>query len=677
MKNHILSALALSQIRRKKARTVITVLAIVLSSLLLTMTVNFAVSGNEMLVNFLGEDYGAYRSSYIPLLLIPAVILGMLIVAMSVIVISNAFRMSANERISEFGTLKCVGATGEQIYKTILYESFYLCAAAIPAGILLGYLFSFLGIDAANSYMDELNVLTRAMMMSVRFELSFVFSPAALLASVFISAGTVLFSAAIPAKKAMRTSALACMKNGADRRSTVDCKRTKAAVDGKKGIEYQLARKNTASYNGKMRSAVTAFSFSIILFVTMSGLKEIADGAMAYISRDYGYSVVADYTSNYDRRINPVTGRREYYYVRTIDRELAEEIGGELADYEDMEVYGMGQDYFTYDVFLGEHELTEEMREAWEYQNAGESSGQAETEGEKEGEPRYELPVEIIIIDEKHYGEICRQAGAEYGGTILVNDYKYNDHGTERHIAALPASTVSLQLEKADGSVKNVRIDGVLAGEDVPKELDYPNVNPVRLIVPDAEVRGYNWMASPGDEEGYMDYAKAVLEKYFPQGGMEYGEAGFVSRVFGAEDFAKMMNIAIVLVFFFLYAFVFLLGLIGIINVMSTEIFQVRMRAREFAVLKSVGMTSEALQKMLNLESVLCAGKALVTGLPAGVILVLLMKYCAQKILPVPFHMPWGTITGVIFISLALMWGTVRVSLHTLKNQNLIEVIRM
>ena len=174
-----------------------------------------------------------------------------------------------------------------------------------------------------------------------------------------------------------------------------------------------------------------------------------------------------------------------------------------------------------------------------------------------------------------------------------------------------------------------------------------------------------------------MDYAKAVLEKYFPQGGMEYGEAGFVSRVFGAEDFAKMMNIAIVLVFFFLYAFVFLLGLIGIINVMSTEIFQVRMRAREFAVLKSVGMTSEALQKMLNLESVLCAGKALVTGLPAGVILVLLMKYCAQKILPVPFHMPWGTITGVIFISLALMWGTVRVSLHTLKNQNLIEVIRM
>ena len=225
--------------------------------------------------------------------------------------------------------------------------------------------------------------------------------------------------------------------------------------------------------------------------------------------------------------------------------------------------------------------------------------------------------------------------------------------------------------------METVRIDGVLTKEAAPKELDYPNMNPVRLIVPDAEVRGYEWMASPKDEEGYMIHAKAVLEKYFPQGGREYGEAGFVSRVFGMEDFSKIMNIAIVLAFFFLYAFVFLLGLIGIINVMSTGMFQVKMRAREFAVLQSVGMTSDALRKMLYLENLLCAGKALVTGLPAGVILVLLMKYCVQQMIPISFRMPWGSVTGVILVSFALMLGSVRVSLHTLKEQNLIETIRI
>lgn len=645
------------------------VLAIIFSSSLLTCVINFAASGNRMLVNFLGEDYGVYGGAYALLLFVPALILGVLIAVMSVIVISNVFRMSANERVSEFGTLKCVGATGKQIYKTILYEGFILCIAAIPVGVMLGYLFSFLGIRMANGYMDELNVLTRAMMMSVTFELFFVFSPAALLASVVISAGTVFFSVMLPAKKSMKMPALECIKSGAVENRETGCRRTKGRIDGKRRIEYQLARKNTAYSDKKMRSAVTAFSFSIILFVTMSGLKEIADGVMDYISRDYGYNVVADYTSNYDRRINPVTGRPEYYYVRTIDGELAEKITGELEAYGDTEIYGMGQDYFTYSVFLGKDAITTEMKEALAYLDAGGKSG--------EKEPRYELSVEIIVIDEKHYKEICGRAGAEYGAAILVNDYKYNDHGTERHIPALSESTESLQLEKADGSKKNVRIGAVLAGEDVPEELDYPNVRPVRLIVPDAEVRGYNWMASPEDEEGYMTYARAVLEKYFPQNGREYGEAGYVSRVFGAQDFAKIMNIAIVLSFFFLYAFVFLLGLIGMINVMSTEMFQVKMRAREFAVLKSIGMTSETIQRMLNLESILSAGKALATGLPAGVIIVLLMKYCAQRILPFSFQMPWGTIIGVILLSFVLMWGTVRISLHTLKNQNLIETIRM
>ena len=137
------------------------------------------------------------------------------------------------------------------------------------------------------------------------------------------------------------------------------------------------------------------------------------------------------------------------------------------------------------------------------------------------------------------------------------------------------------------------------------------------------------------------------------------------------------MNIAVVIAFFFLYGFVLLLGLIGILNVMSTEMFQIRMRAREFAVLQSIGMTPDELDRMLYLESVFCAGKALVTGLPAGMILVFLMKYCVQKLLPFPFHMPWVTITVVILVSFASMWGTMQVSMYSLRNQNLIETIRM
>lgn len=97
-----------------------------------------------------------------------------------------------------------------------------------------------------------------------------------------------------------------------------------------------------------------------------------------------------------------------------------------------------------------------------------------------------------------------------------------------------------------------------------------------------------------------MVYAKDVLEKYFPQDGLDYGKAGFVCRVSGTQDYSKIMNIAVVTAFFFLYGFLLLLGLIGILNVMRTGMFQIRMQAKEFALPQSIGMTVKDLEKMLS-----------------------------------------------------------------------------
>lgn len=658
---NILCTLAYSQIKRKKSRTAITIAAISLSTALLTAVINFAVSGNTMVQGFLGEDYGEFGSAYTLLLLIPAAILGALIIAMAVIVISNAFRMSANERVAQFGTLKCVGATKEQVYKTIMYECVLLCIVAIPLGVVLGYLLSFVGIGISNQFMEEMNTLVRIMIKQVNFSLSFVFSPAALLVSVLISGITVFVAAMIPAKKAMKVSALDCLRNGGEIKGNLNV-HAKAQINGKRSIEYQLARKNVASNRKQMKSAVMALSVSMILFVSMSGLKEIADGVQEYMTFDYGYSVVADYSANRKYTTNPKTGRVEEH-AQTISSELAEEILSELSEYEGTEVYGSGADYATYDTPLSSEKLTPEVQKALEKEIT-----------EENGELL--LDVERIILDEKHYRELCQQAGVEYGGILLLNDYKYNDHGTEKHVQPLPSSTTSLKLEKADGSSQEIEIAAVLSLEEIPEWLLYPNTNPVRIVVPKGEVRGYTWMTTPENENGYMEYARQVLESYFPQNGMDYGEAGYVSRVYGAEDYSKFMNIAIVLAAFFIYAFVFLLGLVGILNVISAVSFQIRTRARELAVLKSVGITSESLEKMLNIESVLCSGKALVTGLPVGILLVLIMGYCVKMVFPISFHMPWGAILIAISVSFGVIWGTVKVSLNTLKKQNIIETIR-
>lgn len=643
----------------------ITASAIALSAALLTAVVNFVASGNAMLAAFLGEDYGLYGGAYFMLLLVPAVFLAALIAAMAVIVISNAFRMSANERMAQFGTLKCVGATKKQICKTIMYECALLCIAAIPSGILFGYGLSFIGVRVANLYMDELNVLVRSMMKRVTFSLSFSFSPIALVISVIISLGTALLAALLPARKAMRISALDCLRNGGET-DTSGYKRTKITMDAKRAVEYQMARKNVSSNRKRMHSAVTAFSISIMLFVTLSGLQEIAGGIQNYIYADYGYTVIADYTSKFKNTINPETGRRQQECAYPIDAETAEEITNKLMAYGGTDVYGNGQDYSTYVARLAVRDVTEEMRQVL-----------AEKYGEEQAE--IILEVERIILDDRHYGELCEQAGTAYGGVILLNDYKYNDKGTERHIAPLAMTTSALQLEKADGSQEEVFVDGVLETSEIPEALMYPNTNPIRLVVPSAgmSVRGYNWMALPDDEDGFMAYTREVLDSYFPQYGMEYDEAGYTSRVYGAQDFVKIMNIAIVLAAFFLYAFVFLLGLIGVLNVISTVSFQIRLRARELAVLQSVGMPSESIQKMLTMESVLCAGKALMVGLPLGIGIVLVMAYCVKRIFPIAFHMPWMAIALTIVVSFFVMWAAVRISASALKKQNIIETIRI
>lgn len=662
---NILCSFALSQLKRKKSRTMITASAIALSAALLTAVVNFVASGNAMLAAFLGEDYGLYGGAYFMLLLVPAVFLAALIAAMAVIVISNAFRMSANERMAQFGTLKCVGATKKQICKTIMYECALLCIAAIPSGILFGYGLSFIGVRVANLYMDELNVLVRSMMKRVTFSLSFSFSPIALVISVIISLGTALLAALLPARKAMRISALDCLRNGGET-DTSGYKRTKITMDAKRAVEYQMARKNVSSNRKRMHSAVTAFSISIMLFVTLSGLQEIAGGIQNYIYADYGYTVIADYTSKFKNTINPETGRRQQECAYPIDAETAEEITNKLMAYGGTDVYGNGQDYSTYVARLAVRDVTEEMRQVL-----------AEKYGEEQAE--IILEVERIILDDRHYGELCEQAGTAYGGVILLNDYKYNDKGTERHIAPLAMTTSALQLEKADGSQEEVFVDGVLETSEIPEALMYPNTNPIRLVVPSAgmSVRGYNWMALPDDEDGFMAYTREVLDSYFPQYGMEYDEAGYTSRVYGAQDFVKIMNIAIVLAAFFLYAFVFLLGLIGVLNVISTVSFQIRLRARELAVLQSVGMPSESIQKMLTMESVLCAGKALMVGLPLGIGIVLVMAYCVKRIFPIAFHMPWMAIALTIVVSFFVMWAAVRISASALKKQNIIETIRI
>jgi putative ABC transport system permease protein len=102
--------LASSQLKRNRRRTVWTLLGIVFATAMITAVYGFIASGDVAFSRFMGENYydnGLYRVTLISI----GLFLSAIIMIASVIVISNAFRVSAGERTAQFGILKSVGAT--------------------------------------------------------------------------------------------------------------------------------------------------------------------------------------------------------------------------------------------------------------------------------------------------------------------------------------------------------------------------------------------------------------------------------------------------------------------------------------------------------------------------------------------------------------------------------------
>lgn len=287
------------------------------------------------------------------------------------------------------------------------------------------------------------------------------------------------------------------------------------------------------------------------------------------------------------------------------------------------------------------------------------------------------MPVDYITLDSKNYAMLCGRAGVPVGSNILLNDYRHNDNGRLAIFEPFLFKNQSLQLMKADESVVEIPIGGVLSGEDIPAEILGLNVNPVRIIVQSGEMRGFTWYCSPADADGFIDYANEIMDEKFPRDGEStYLELGFTTRVFKFRDYMKIMNTIVILVSVFIYVFVAALTLVGLTGVISAMSTNIRMRSREFAALQSVGMTYGGLKRMLNLESVMCSAKSLIIGLPAAIVLTYLINLPVRSMFPIPYRFPWLAALVCITAVFLITWITMRYSASRLRGGNIAESIR-
>ena len=147
-------------------------------------------------------------------------------------------------------------------------------------------------------------------------------------------------------------------------------------------------------------------------------------------------------------------------------------------------------------------------------------------------------------------------------------------------------------------------------------------------------------------------------------------------RVSNYDREAKEVNNIFLWISVFLYGFITVISLIGVTNIFNTITTNMNLRSKEFAMLKSVGMTKKEFNNMIRLESVLYGLKSLVIGCTLGVILSRLIYSSIKSTIDFGYHFPTTAIViSIVFISLVI--GLImRYSLKKINKQNIIETIR-
>ena len=657
----ITAQLALSQMKVNKKRTIAGIFAIALATSLITTVMCFVTSANKMLTDFLGSDYGEYGGAYSLMLAIPALLLGLLIAAMSITVISNIFSASANKRIQEFGILKCVGATSRQIRASVIYESLWLSLTAIPLGLIAGTILGYISVKFTGHFISDINDAAKKIIMRpFTFSLPFHISVWTYLFAGVFSFCIVLFSAYRPAKKVGKFTAIQCVKGIGAGTALKEIQVKDSVIQKIFGCESAIAYKNMKRNKYGYKATIRALSLGILLFLLTGGLSGQAKEFQEWITPK-SKEMRVDYCSNYDTGVNAKTGKEERKISRPVTSDQYNEITQKLEKY-GIDVYGVGADTFTYNALLDKNTLTEDMLQVPKF-----------------SDDNRETRTEIVSVDEKLYKKLCDRAGTEYGSILLLNTYQYNDNGEYVSIKPFKDDVTQISLINAANEKNTLTIGGILEQSDL-KEYGFGEMRPypVRIVVPDADARYFDWFSVPSDEDDYTEYARSVMDEYFPIVAEDsYVEQGYTVRIARTDAMIKMLNIAIVLAEIVMYGFVILLVLMGFISVISTLTTNIRIRSREFAVLKSVGMTNKSLCRMLYSESIFCVLNALVPGVILGIAIPFLINLSIRKAFPVLYHIPWATLFGGIFVLIGIVFSITRTEIHKLRDKSIIDEIRM
>ena len=579
------------------------------------------------------------RDNFMLAFYIIASVLILVIMIGSISLIYNAFDISVSERLRQFGMLSSMGATKEQIRHAVLFESLVLAIIGIPLGILSGIL----GIGVTLKLIEPYT----ASMLNSDLELTLIVSHMSVLVAAAFSLITILLSAWIPAAKASRTTAIDAIRLSKEIKLTGKSVKTSRLSRRLFGFEGELALKNLKRNRKKYRATIFSLVISIILFNTVSAFTMYLNQASSGTSDDTGEDIRVSFSTEEpdleDQVIHDIINLKDIddysFFVYLIGEYTVQEglFNEQLFDNEicQVTILGVNQEKFETLFKSGEDMLTA-------YQNIQNPKA--------------------ILLDTASYwnGDILTYTNvlSDKIGLPLEITLQNSLMGDKEPTAiSIGYATQNWIMGAPKQSGQNTLL--LFTTIDTARELArQTGIIPYTVV---AMQSGNSFSLEQAIREK-LDAGKKQIDHYY---------------IYNLAERARGMRSVVIVISVFTYGFIALISLITLANIINTITTNIRLRRREFAMLKSVGMTPKGFNRMVAYESIIYGLYSLVIGIPISVALCYMMYIpLTGAIAGATNVLPLGSMIGsaggiLVLISLIMFYSVKKVN-----QENLIDGLK-
>ena len=569
----------------------------------------------------------------------------------SIFLIYNSFNISLNERTRQFGILSSVGATASQLRNSVLFEGLCVGAVGIPIGILLGI----------GSIRLVIPVVARefATILHNSVPLTLSVSVPAIIAAAGVSLVTILISAYIPARKAANTPVMESIRQTNEVKTESETVKTSKLAQRLYGLEGTLALKNFKRNKKRYRSIVLSLVLSVVLFISGSAFRTTLERLSDRLIMDIDYDILFATQEMDSSEIFPLYNR-----LKTAD-------GVYESTY---------QVIFPYSGIVKASSLTDRYREFTGYTAPEETVF---------------LPMKIQFIEDSEFLRFIDDQGLsaeEYTGqdvkmiAVAKQQVIQKDGSTEAfdmftspYLTFGAAPVINDKPLIDEGKRINITFVDTYPLDPPPNSSSEQNTNVFMVVAPYSLKEKFE----VPDIQANLGLAFLSKNPSLSLGEMEtmIQDAGVTSEytLYNVYTIVEQFRSLTFVIDVFTYVFVIMISLIAVANVINTISTNIRLRRRELAMLRSVGMSDRDFKKMMNFECVFYGMRALLFGLPiAGIISWLIYKglVSMERIDNFKFVFPWGSMVISVFSVLFIVFVTMLYAISKIKRENIIDALR-